>query len=196
MEISQLKSKLEMLEMSHTDIASSYADDWNDWEASIMIHLEDKANKFAAAIHIKRFFKENFGATIYLRFNKEYDGYFFDFCYGDYNIIVQKDTKLPDTMIFSRKMDNYGIYSGNKDFKKNVLSTSEMANSQEHHIELLEELYPEHTITPLWTFEHGGVCLELSPSCRWDSSADAFGAYKNNGEFGKLFASINDSVEV
>jgi hypothetical protein len=195
MEISQLKSKLEMLEMSHPDIASAYPDDWNDWEASIMIRLEDNAKKRSLAFHIKKFFKDNFNATLSLKFNNDYDGYFFDFYYGDYDIVVPKIDNAPDAMIYSKKMENFGIYTGDKDFKDAVLRTFENANSQEHHVELLEAIYPDYTIIPLWTFEHGGVCLEYSPSCSFDSSSDAFGAYKNEDTFDNLFSSINNSAE-
>jgi hypothetical protein len=194
MKITELTSKLESLANNNVNIASAYPDDFNDYEVSIVIHFEDEiqTNKRSIAAYIKRFFKENFGATIYIKYDENINGYFFDFLYGNYNIIVDNSQKNSNTMIFSKKLDKMGIYKGNESFKKNVLETSKIANNHQHHIELLENLYPNHTIIPLWTYEHGEVILEKYPSCSFDSSTDAFAAYKIEQDFDDLFNQIND----
>ena len=103
--------------------------------------------------------------------------------------------RLPNTMIFSRKLRNNGLYKGNDIFAKEVLRTSEIANSLEHHIELLEKRFPNYKIRNLWTYEHSGFALEYSKSCNFDSSADAFAAYKTTEGFQKLMTKINKSLE-
>jgi hypothetical protein len=102
--------------------------------------------------------------------------------------------RTPDVMVFSRKLRNNGLYKGNETFAKEVLRTANIARSKEDHIELLKNRFPNYIIVPLWTYEHSSFCLELSPSCQFDSSADAFAAYKNKNKFDKEFKKINEEI--
>ena len=102
--------------------------------------------------------------------------------------------RTPDVMIFSRKLRNNGLYKGNETFAKEVLRTANIARSKEDHIELLKDRFSNYIIVPLWTYEHSSFCLELSPSCQFDSSADAFAAYKDENKFKEKFNKINEEI--
>ena len=82
-----------------------------------------------------------------------------------------------DTMIYTRKA--YRGENSENVFANIVEETQKFANSLEHHIELIEVHYPDHIIEPLWTYEHGTLAIERSPSCQWDSSLDGMCAYKS-----------------
>jgi len=98
--------------------------------------------------------------------------------------------RTKNTIIYSRK-----AYKGNsiseKKFAENVENTAKIANNQEEHIKLLQEIYPTYNIMPLYTYEHGFMKIEKSSSCRWDSSADAFAAFKNENVLDKNIKKIN-----
>ena len=97
------------------------------------------------------------------------------------------------TMIYSRKAYT-GTSHSEKVFAKNVLQTAEIANNQEHHIELLKEIYPTYHIEPLYTYEHSIIQLERIQSCKWDSSADAMCAFKKESELEKAIEKINKDL--
>lgn len=94
-----------------------------------------------------------------------------------------------NTLVFSRK-----AYQEDEKFAQAVLNTAKIANSKEHHIELLQELYPNYIIEPLWTYEHSGMIIDRFCRCRWDSSADAFCAYKNEEQLEEKLKCINESL--
>ena len=93
------------------------------------------------------------------------------------------------TYIYSRK-----AYTDDTEFADIVESTALEATSQQHHTELIQEHYPDLTIEPYYTYEHGGMLIEPSLRCQFDSSADAFVAYDDKQELEDRLAEINDSL--
>jgi len=96
-------------------------------------------------------------------------------------------------MIFSKKA-YYGNTKQEEEFGKNVLKTANQARNKEHHIELMQELYPSHTIEMLYTYDHSGMALERSPSCQWDSSMDGMVAYKDDEQLNQRILEINEEL--
>jgi len=97
------------------------------------------------------------------------------------------------TMIFSQKAYTGKAHS-EKVFAKNVLETVNLAKSQEEHVKLLQEIYPTYHIEPLYTYEHGMMKLERTPSCRFDSSNDGMVAFKQEKELEKEIEKINNYI--
>lgn len=97
--------------------------------------------------------------------------------------------RLKNTMVFSKK-----AYQEDKEFAKAVLETSKIAFSKRHHIMLLQKIYPSYIITELFTYEHGCLIIEENRRCRFDSSADAFAAYKCEKQLKKRLQEINDDL--
>jgi len=86
-------------------------------------------------------------------------------------------------------------YHKDEDFTIDVGQTYDEAYSKEHHIELLEEIYPDMTVIPLWTYEHN--CLIIETYCRdkFDSSADGFAVYNDREEFEDELRRINKELK-
>lgn len=99
--------------------------------------------------------------------------------------------RTSNTMIFTKKAYT-GKSKSEKDFARNVIETSRLANNLNHHIQLLQEIYPNYNITELYTFEHGNMYIERTRSCRFDSSLDGMAAYKDEKELTKKIQNIND----
>ena len=97
--------------------------------------------------------------------------------------------RLKNTMIFSKK-----AYHGDKEFAKSVLETAKIATSKRHHIMLLQKIYPSYIIKELFTYEHSCLIIEENRRCRFDSSADAFAAYKCEKQLQKRLQEINDDL--
>ncbi|MBT5492634.1 hypothetical protein HOK00_10570 [bacterium] len=94
-----------------------------------------------------------------------------------------------NTLIYSRK-----AYNKDTKFAEIVETTALQARSQEEHADLIQEYYPKHTIEVLYTYEHGCMAIERTMSCRWDSSADAFAAYKKEDQLIKAIEDINKTL--
>jgi hypothetical protein len=94
-----------------------------------------------------------------------------------------------NTLIYSRK-----AYNKDTKFAEIVETTALQARNQEEHADLIQEYYPKHTIEILYTYEHGGMAIERTRSCKWDSSADAFGAYKKEDQLIKEIKKINATL--
>lgn len=97
--------------------------------------------------------------------------------------------RLKNTLVFSRK-----AYQEDEEFAKVVLETSKIAVSAVNHLRLIQERYPSYIVVPLFTFEHGSVLeIQTEKRCNFDSSADAFGAFKKEKDlFDKLLEINND----
>lgn len=93
------------------------------------------------------------------------------------------------TYLYSRK-----AYQEDMEFAEIVESTAEKANNLTHHIQLIQEHYPNLTVVQLWTFEHSGMSIDTFKRCQWDSSADAFGCYDNRLEFEEKLEEINSTL--
>lgn len=93
------------------------------------------------------------------------------------------------TLIYSRK-----AYQQDKRFAEVVLDTYKLANSKEHHIELIQKRYPKHKVKPLYTYEHSGLIIEDFKRCRFDSSEDAFAVYLNEDKLNKKLQTINENL--
>lgn len=94
------------------------------------------------------------------------------------------------TYLYSRK-----AYQEDMEFAEIVESTAEEANSLTHHIQLIQEHYPNLTVVQLWTFEHSGMSIDTFKRCQWDSSADAFAVTDNMEELEERLAIINKDLE-
>ena len=97
--------------------------------------------------------------------------------------------RLKNTLVYSRK-----AYHSDTEFGKNVIKTSKIARNKNHHIKLLQEIYPTYKIKPLYTYEHNCLIIEENRRCQFDSSADAFAAYKNEKQLQKRLQEINDNL--
>ena len=93
------------------------------------------------------------------------------------------------THVYSRK-----AYQEDEAFAQVVESTANLANNKEHHIELIQEEYPDLTIVPLWTYEHSGMSIDTFQRCSFDSSADAFGATSDLTELDEVLSTINEEL--
>ena len=93
------------------------------------------------------------------------------------------------THIYSRK-----AYNNDKDFADVVESTASEANSLTHHMELIQEHYPDLQIVQLWTYEHSGMSIDTFKRCQWDSSADAFAVTDNMDELEQQLNQINEDI--
>ncbi len=94
-----------------------------------------------------------------------------------------------NTLIYSRK-----AYNLDANWARDVEATQHTANNLEDHIEKLEELYPDYTVEVLYTYEHSGMALERSPSCKYDSSLDGMVAYKKEDQLIERIREINDEL--
>ena len=97
--------------------------------------------------------------------------------------------RLKNTMVFSKK-----AYQEDKEFAKSVLETAKIATSKRHHIMLLQKIYPSYIIKELFTYDHSCLIIEENRRCRFDSSADAFAAYKCEKQLKKRLQEINDDL--
>lgn len=93
------------------------------------------------------------------------------------------------TYIYSRK-----AYHDDEEFAEVVESTSNIANSLEHHMELIQAEYPELEVVQLWTYEHSGMSIDQFKRCQWDSSADAFAVTDDIADLGERLAAINEEL--
>ena len=96
---------------------------------------------------------------------------------------------MNETLIYSRS-----AYNGDKEFAEVVERTQSIATSLENHIELVKEEYPSFTVCELYTYNHSGSAIERSPSCEWDSSLDAFCAYKSEEDLDDKISEINSDL--
>jgi len=96
---------------------------------------------------------------------------------------------MKNTLIFSKK-----AYNKDKKFAKDVMNTSKNVSSTEEHIVAIQNIYPDYIVEPLYTFEHTGMCIERSRSCPFDSSSDAFCAYKKEEELEAKISKINEAL--
>jgi len=96
------------------------------------------------------------------------------------------------TLVYSRK-----AYTEDTEFAELVESTANQANSQEHHIELIEAKLPDDmVVTPYYTYEHGGMMIEPYQRCQFDSSADAFVATNDTDlKVGDILLAINTELQ-
>ncbi len=98
-----------------------------------------------------------------------------------------------NTLIYVRK--NYvGHNASEKQFQRDVEDTQEYAYSVENHIEKLQAIYPDYTIIPLYTYEHGEKCIETYKRCQWDSSLNGMAAFKNREDLDKKLIEINKKI--
>jgi hypothetical protein len=97
--------------------------------------------------------------------------------------------RLKNTLIYSRK-----AYHADEEFARSVLETSKIATSKRHHIALLHQRYPSYIIKELFTYEHSCLIIEENRRCQFDSSADAFAAYKCEKQLHKRLQEINDDL--
>lgn len=93
------------------------------------------------------------------------------------------------TLIYSRKG-----YDQDEEFAEIVLGTAAQADNLEHHMELIQEEYPDLQVVQLWTYEHSGMSIDTYRRCRFDSSSDAFGCYSDRTEFEKKLEDINSTL--
>ena len=94
------------------------------------------------------------------------------------------------TLIYSRK-----AYQGDTEFAEVVEATANQADSQAHHTELISEHYPDLEVIPYYTYEHGGMMIEPTRRCQWDSSADAFVATNDHDELADYLNAINTDLQ-
>jgi hypothetical protein len=97
--------------------------------------------------------------------------------------------RLKNTLIFSKK-----AYQEDKEFAKSVLETASIARNKSHHIKLLQKIYPSYIIKELFTYDHSCLIIEENRRCQFDSSADAFAAYKCEKQLQKRLQEINDDL--
>lgn len=97
--------------------------------------------------------------------------------------------RLKNTLVYSRKAYNCDV-----EFLNSVENTAKIARNKNHHIKLLQEIYPTYKIKPLYTYEHNCLIIEENRRCQFDSSADAFAAYKNEKQLQKRLQEINDNL--
>jgi len=93
------------------------------------------------------------------------------------------------THIYSRK-----AYNLDTEFADVVESTSREANNLEHHMELIQDFYPELEVIQLWTYDHSGMSIDQFKRCQWDSSADAFAVTDNHTELEEVLSNINEEL--
>jgi hypothetical protein len=199
MNINTLEIELNKL-TSNEEIITAIVDDFNSYEASVYIETTKHCKKRSVAAYIKRFFKETFNAKVYISYDEQYNGYFFDFMYDSYEKqIKQVDASKSDTLIFSAKLEEFGYDLTDKDFSETVLRTSMIANSTENHIELIEEEFPGYSVVQLYTFEHGGYpSIQFERDTTYygfDSDGRTFGAYKTDySDLVETVKEINNSI--
>ena len=92
--------------------------------------------------------------------------------------------------IYSRK-----AYTADTAFGRIVEETASIADSREHHTELIQEEFPDLTVVPYYTYEHGGTMIEAHKRCAFDSSADAYVAYDDPGELDDVLLAINSDLQ-
>ena len=93
------------------------------------------------------------------------------------------------THIYSRK-----AYHDDSTFMEVVESTAQEANNLEHHMDLIQDEYPDLQIVQLWTYEHSGMSIDTFKRCTWDSSADAFAATDDMDELEHVLSVINEDL--
>ena len=94
------------------------------------------------------------------------------------------------THIYSRK-----AYQDDEEFADIVESTASEANNLLHHMELIQEQYPDLQVVQLWTYEHSGMSIDTFKRCQWDSSADAFAVTDDMNELEQQLDQINEDLE-
>ena len=175
------------------DLKEVIVDDWDSYSMDILFRTKPNLNrkeKMAVVSSVKKFFKTTFGYKLTLRFDDDYQGYWVEFPYAEYSVKEPEDNDFEDTLIFSKK-----AYQDDKKFAEIVLETANQARSKEHHMELIEKRLPNgYTIEPLWTYEHGSMRIDRFQRCVWDSSADAFCAYKDEAKLEAKLEAINDGL--
>jgi len=196
MTISTLETKLQKLSDTTEGIEIAIVDDYNSYEAAIYIDVDTK-NLRKMTNTIKKFFKNTFDCKLQLNYDKDMKAYFFDFYYQNY-AAQETNIDLEDVLVYSMKFNKNGMYEGNKNFSENIIETSSIAKNKQEHIELLENIYPDYTILPMYSFEHGAGCysLDFEPNQTYygfDSSEDAFVAYKNVEKMETVVREINNS---
>jgi len=85
------------------------------------------------------------------------------------------------THVYSRKAQ----IQDDDQFAEVVETTAKLANNKDHHMELIQEHYPDLTIVPLWTYEHSGMSID---------TFDAFGATSDLTELDEVLSTINDEL--
>ena len=93
------------------------------------------------------------------------------------------------TYIYSRK-----AYQEDEEFADIVESTANEASNLLHHMELIQEHYPELQVVQLWTYEHSGMSIDTFKRCQWDSSADAFAVTDDMNELEQQLDQINKDL--
>lgn len=93
------------------------------------------------------------------------------------------------TLIYSRK-----AYNEDAQFAEVVEATANEANNLEHHMDLIQEEYPDLQIIQLWTYEHSGMSIDTFKRCTWDSSSDAFAATDDMNELEIILTAINKEL--
>ena len=94
------------------------------------------------------------------------------------------------TYIYSRK-----AYQDDEEFADIIESTASEANSLAHHMELIQEQYPDLQVVQLWTYEHSDMSIDTFKRCQWDSSADAFAVTDDMNELEQQLDQINEDLE-
>ena len=197
-----LEEEMKNLENEIEDVRYATVDDYNSESAIIFIGVEDRINLRKMTNTIKKFFKKRFGYKLYLSYDRERGNYEIDFPYAYYSVQEDILTDLPDTLVFSQKLDEYG-YSNllDQDFGRLVMETANVARSTEDHINRIQRKLPEdYTVSVIYTFEHSqDLHLTFDSGVNgtyygFDSDGRGMIAYKNAEDADKVIAEINEDI--